>query len=109
VKAVYNGPGRSFTCHKDEDGCIVSDPDARFSSNTTQKYITKTSGGSMIHTNFKINQNSLRKSVKNSSGKRRTHAPHQTMNSQKIGAGASKHSGMPHILMGAPNVAKQRL
>jgi len=87
----------------------VSDPDARFSSNTTQKYITKTSGGSMIHTNFKINQNSLRKSVKNSSGKRRTHAPHQSMNSQKIGAGASKQSGMPHILMGAPNVAKQRL
>ena len=60
VKGSYNSPGQSFTCHKDEDGCIVSeDPDARFSSNTTQKYITKTSGGSMIHTNFKINQNSL--------------------------------------------------
>ena len=40
----------------------AEEPDARFSSNTTKKYRTKTSkGGSTIHSNFRLNQNSLQK------------------------------------------------
>jgi hypothetical protein len=38
-----------------------SDNDARFSSNTTERYRTRCSRGSVIHSNFKINQNSLQK------------------------------------------------
>lgn len=45
--------------HKNE-----SEDDARFSSNTTVRYRTHTSNGSRIDSNFKLNQNSLKKPAK---------------------------------------------
>ena len=63
VKGRYTSPSHIQTCEKDEVD-QGSDPDARFSSNTTKKYRTKTPRGSIIHSNFKLNQNSLQRSIK---------------------------------------------
>jgi hypothetical protein len=55
----------------------AEEPDARFSSNTTKKYRTKTSkGGSTIHSNFRLNQNSLQKTPIATSLKRPQQAPY---------------------------------
>ena len=56
-KGRYHSPKQMNTSSKEEEN--ITDP--RFSSNTTKKYRTKTSKGSVIHSNFKINQNSLQK------------------------------------------------
>jgi hypothetical protein len=50
--------GHVYTSHKDE-ALPAAEQDASFSSNTTRKYKTKTSKGSVIHSNFKLNPNSI--------------------------------------------------
>lgn len=50
--------------HNSKHDPEVSENDGRFSSNTTERYRTQCSKGSVIHSNFKINQNSLQKPPK---------------------------------------------
>ena len=38
-----------------------NDDDKRFSSNTTKKFVTRMHGGSIIHSNFKVNHHSVQK------------------------------------------------
>ena len=38
-----------------------ADDDKRFSSNTTKKFVTRMHGGSIIHSNFKVNHHSVQK------------------------------------------------
>ena len=54
----------------------ISENDGRFSSNTTERYRTRCSKGSIIHSNFKINQNSLAKQPKNKDTKKKHNQDH---------------------------------
>ena len=46
-----------------------ADDDKRFSSNTTKKFVTRIPGGSIIHSNFKVNHHSVQKIKKTSESK----------------------------------------
>ena len=58
-----------------------ADDDKRFSSNTTKKFVTRMHGGSIIHSNFKVNHHSVQKNkIRRSDSKSKSK---QTNSSQK--------------------------